>query len=103
MSSLSPIKQSKDSEGPSTQSFGLDIQTDPQAKVCGACFAKECYPVFKELNDSATGCTMKYSRQPQEDILINDMPFIIKTSLDVEQSSDIKYSEIKTIMNEYRL
>ena len=91
MSSLSLIKQSKDRKKPSTQFFDMDTQTDPQTKVCWVCYSKDCYPVFKELNDSATGCTMKYSRQPQDDILINDMPSIIKTSLDFEKSLDVRY------------
>ena len=77
---------------------------DPTIKVRAVCFCKDRYPIFKgKNNSSSTACKLKFFSQPHEEILINDKTVVIRESLSFEKSSDIKISDIKTIINECRL
>ena len=65
---------------------------------------KEWYPILKELNNSSsTGCTLKFFSQSYEDILTDDKTIGTRKSLNFGKSSEIKISDIKAIINEYRL
>ena len=101
---LSPIKQSNRKRAKPTTYFDMDIQMDSTTKGQAACFCKDRYSIFQELNSSSsTGCTLKFFSQLYEDISINDKIAIQRKSLNFEKSSEIKISDIKTIINEYRL
>ena len=101
ISSLSPIKQSNRKWAKPTTLFDMDFQTNPTTKVWAVCFCKDWYPIFKELtNSSSTGYRLKFFKQPYEYILINDETLVQKKSLNFEKLSEIKISEIKTIINE---
>ena len=72
----------------------MEIQMDPTTKIRAVCFCK---------NSSSTGCTLKFFIQPYEDILMNDNTVVQRKKLNFEKSSEIKTSDIKTKINEYRL
>ena len=104
ISSLSPIKQSNRKRTKPTTFFDMEIQIGPTTKVRAAWFCKNRCPIFKELNSRlSTGCTLKFFSQTYEDILINDKTVVYRKNLNFEKSSEIKISNIKTIINEYRL
>ena len=72
----------------------MEIQMDPTTKIRAVCFCK---------NISSTGCTLKFFIQPYEDILMNDNTVVQRKNLNFEKLSEIKTSDIKTKINEYRL
>ena len=101
ISLLSPIKQSNRKRAKPTTFFDMVTQMDPITKVWAVCFCKDQYKIFKELNsNSSTGCTLKFFRQPYEDIVINDKTVVQRKSLNFEKFSEIEISDLKTI-NEY--
>ena len=60
--------------------------------VRAACFCKDHYPIFKELNNSSsTGCTLKFFSQPYEDILINDKTVVMRKSLILKRCLKLKF------------
>ena len=72
---------------------------DPTTKVRVVCFCKDQYLIFKELNNSSsTGCILKFCSRPYAVILINDKTVVVRKSSNFEKSSDVK-----KIINEYRL
>ena len=81
----------------------MDLQT-LNGKRRAACFSKDRYIIFKELDESGEqGCMIASYDTNDNDILVNDCTKVPKIALDCNKAKDTVYSDVQSVINEFSL